>query len=185
MEERLNFGEISALVVDGDRFSSGIVNQILRGFGFKRYLVVEDGETAQKHLANGGYDLLITECQLNDMSGADLIRWVRHNSKDTVRHITVLLLTGYTHYSHVIEARDSGVNSVVRKPVAPNVLFDHISWSAKTERPFIEADEYYGPCRRFRYGEPSPGLNRRASDHYSDPIPRRPDEASKNEEAAS
>lgn len=185
MEEKLNFAEISALVVDSDRFSSNIINQILRGFGLRRHLIVESGEAAQKLLSNGGFELLLTECKLPDMSGADLIHWVRHNTDDKLRHITILLLTGYTQFSSVIGARDVGVNSVVRKPVSPHVLFDHVAWAARTERPFIEADEYYGPCRRFHFDEAPPGQSRRASDHYAGPAITRSPEAQATEEARS
>ena len=48
MDEKLNFSQISALVVDGDRFSSGIISQILRGFGLARHSVVGTIEDAKK-----------------------------------------------------------------------------------------------------------------------------------------
>lgn len=185
MSDKLNFTGVSALVVDNDRYSAGIISQILRGFGLSRHVFVDSGADAKKYLNNGRYEFVITECILPDMKGAELIRWVRHHSKDALRQMPVILLTGYTHYSNVTAARDSGVSSVVRKPVSPAVLFDHIAWSAKTERPFIEADEYAGPCRRFRFGEAAPGLNRRVGDHLPDPVAPRQPEASDTEEEAS
>jgi two-component system, chemotaxis family, chemotaxis protein CheY len=168
VEEKINFTGISALVVDGDRFSTSIIGQILRGFGLSHYVVVATGDDAKKHLATNKYDLLISESFLADMKGADLIRWVRRQPNTTLKYLPIVVLTGYTPFSNVTTARDCGVNSVVRKPVAPNTLFDHIVWSAKTERPFIEAEEYAGPCRRFREGDPAPGFNRRVSDRYGD-----------------
>ncbi len=185
MSDRLNFTEIAALVVDNDRYSAGIISQILRGFGLSQQVFVDDGAGAKKYLVRRPYDLLITECILPDMKGAELIRWVRRNSSDRLRLMPVILLTGYTHYSNVTTARDSGVSSVVRKPVSPAVLFDHIAWAAKSDRPFIEADEYSGPDRRFRFGEAAPGLNRRLGDHVPDPVmPRPPEAQSSNEEKA-
>lgn len=183
MEEKVNFTGISALVADSDRFCTSIIGQILRGFGLSRHVIVEAGEEAKKHLATNKYDLLITECILADMKGADLIRWVRRQTDTKLRYLPILVLTGYSHYSHVTTVRDCGVNSVVRKPVAPSVLFDHIVWSAKTDRPFIDADEYAGPCRRFKYGDPAPGLNRRASDRYGELVPNTKPNADMNKEA--
>lgn len=167
MEERLNFSQITALVVDGDRFSTGIVSQILRDFGLTRHYVTQTGEDAKKLLGAEKFDLLITECVLPDMNAAELVRWVRRHGSTRLRYIPVVMLTGYTHISNVMAARDSGVNSVVKKPVAPITLFDHIAWSARLERPFIEADGYVGPCRRFKFGEAAPGLNRRSTDHVA------------------
>ena len=164
MEERLNFSELSTLVVDGERYSASIISQILRGFGMTRINVVGTAEDAKKHLVTGIYHLLITEIDLADSSLGDFVSWIRHSPKDKLRYIPIVVLTGYTFFSWVETARDSGVNSVVRKPVSPAVLFDHIAWSARTERPFIDADGYAGPCRRFRFGEPAPGFSRRVSD---------------------
>jgi DNA-binding response OmpR family regulator len=167
VEERLNFSQITALVVDGDRYSTGIVNQILRGFGLTRLYITPTGDEAKKLLGAERFDLLITECVLPDMNAGTLVRWVRHHASPRLRYMPIVMLTGYTHLSNIMTARDSGVNSVVKKPVAPNTLFDHLAWSARTERPFIEADGYVGPCRRFKFGEPAPGLNRRSTDHAS------------------
>lgn len=168
MNEKLNFSGISALVVESDRYSASIIGQMLRGFGLSRHTVVATIEEAKKLLANGSFHLLITETVLTDGSLSDFVNWVRRSSKDELRHLPVVVLTGYSYYSRVTIARDSGVNSVVRKPVSPAVLFDHIAWSAKTDRLFIEADGYAGPCRRFRFGDPAPGFSRRMSDHPPD-----------------
>lgn len=165
MGERLNFSQISALVVDSDRFSTGIIGQILRGFGMTRHRVVGTVEEAKKLLATGGFHLLITESNLPDSSLSDFLAWIRYSPKTELRFIPVVVLTGYAFFSRVTMARDAGVNSVVRKPVSPATLFDHIVWSAQMDRPFIDADAYAGPCRRFRLGDPAPGFSRRVSDH--------------------
>ena len=168
MEEKLNFSQITALVVDGDRYSTGIVSQILRGFGLNRHFIAPDGDAAKKLLGAEKFDLLIMESVLPDMNAGELVRWVRKHASLRLRYMPIVMLTGYAHISNITAARDSGVNSVVRKPVAPSTLFDHIAWSARMERPFIEAEGYVGPCRRFKFGEPAPGLNRRSTDHQAD-----------------
>jgi two-component system, chemotaxis family, chemotaxis protein CheY len=168
VEEALNFSQLAALVIDSDRYSQGIVTQILRGFGLTRQSAARTGNDAKKLLLGSHYDLVVTECVLPDMHAAELVRWIRRLTNPAVKYVPVIMLTGYAQYSNVAAARDSGANSFVRKPVAPAVLFDHIAWSAKMERPFIEADGYTGPCRRFKYGEPAPGMNRRKSDRPGD-----------------
>ena len=182
MEERLNFSKITALVVDGDRYSTGIVSQILRGFGLNRHFIAPNGVEAKKLLAADKFDLMITECILPDMNAGELVRWVRRHANLRVRYMPIVMLTGYAHVSNITAARDSGVNSVVRKPVAPTTLFDHIAWSARTDRPFIEADAYAGPCRRFKFGEPAPGFNRRSTDHPPDEAETQPADNEKLEE---
>jgi len=171
VEESFNFSGISALVIEPDRYSAGIVGQILRGFGVFELIVVTTGEEAKKLLESGRFHLLVTESLLPDVKLAALMRWVRRHRNSNLRFISIVVLTGYTQYSWVTYARDAGANSVVRKPVAPITLFDHILWSAKLRRPFIDADHYAGPCRRFRSGSSLPGQSRRVTDSPSIDFP--------------
>jgi CheY-like chemotaxis protein len=164
LAEKLNFAQIEALVVDADQYSTSILGQILRGFGLSKHIMIETGEEATKRLANGHFDLLICDALLPDMNAGDLIRWVRRQPAIAVKYMPIVVLTGYTQHTNVVNMRDAGANIVVRKPVAPNILFDHIAWSARTERPFIETDNYIGPDRRFKNTGPPDGVGRRKSD---------------------
>ena len=53
---------------------------------------------------------------------------------------------------------------VVKKPVSPRLLFDRLSWIARTPRPFVETDDFAGPDRRFREVAPPNGQYRRSTD---------------------
>ncbi len=164
MAEKLNFEQIEALVVDADQYSTSILGQILRGFGLSRHTMIETGEEAMRRLPSGHFDLLICDALLPDMNAGDLIKWVRRQPGIPLKYIPIVVLTGYTQYSNVVNMRDAGGNIVVRKPVSPNVLFDHIAWSARTDRPFIETDNYIGPDRRFKNTGPPNGAGRRKTD---------------------
>ena len=157
-------------MVDHDRFSTGIVSQILRGFGLSNHIIIGTGKEAKKLLAGGRFHLLISESLLPDMKLADLVRWIRRHTDTKIRYMPVVVLTGYTQFSRVAHARDAGVSSVVRKPVSPTTLFDHVLYAARTERPFIDADDFAGPDRRFRPHDAAAGLNRRTSDHAADDL---------------
>ena len=171
MEDKLNFSQVAALIVDADHYSTNILSQILRGFGLSRHNIVENAESAKLLLQKDHYDLVICEAVLSDMPAAEFIRWIRLQPKPAVKFIPVVMLTGYTQFSNVAAARDSGANSVVRKPVAPTTLFDHMVWSARTERPFVETKGYAGPCRRFKYAEPPCGVGRRETDQLAETLP--------------
>ncbi|MGA7673734.1 MAG: response regulator [Rhizomicrobium sp.] len=168
MEGKLNFSQVAALIVDGDNYATGILGQILRGFGLTRHTIASDGETAQRLFQGSHYDLVICEYVLQDMQGADFVRWIRRLPDARLKTVPVILLTGYTQFSNVAAARDSGANIVIKKPIAPNVLIDHIAWSAEGERPFIETNNYIGPCRRFKCTGPPGGIGRRSTDLSAD-----------------
>jgi len=162
--EKLNFSQIEALVVDADQYSTSILGQILRGFGLTKHVTIETAEDAKRRLPTGKFDLLICDAVLPDMHASDLIKWIRSQAALNVKYMPVVVLTGYTQFSNVVVMRDAGANIVVRKPVSPNVLFDHVAWSARTDRPFIETDTYIGPDRRFKNTGPPDGVGRRKTD---------------------
>jgi CheY-like chemotaxis protein len=164
VQEKLNFSQVAALVVDNDSYATGILGQILRGFGLTRHTIAEDGETGRRLVQAGHYDMVICEYVLPDMAGTDFVRWLRRLPEPQIKAVPVILLTGYTQFSSVAAARDCGANIVVKKPISPNVLFDRIAWSAESERPFIETSSYVGPCRRFKSSGPPNGIGRRATD---------------------
>jgi CheY-like chemotaxis protein len=164
VHEKLNFSQVTALIVDNDGYATGILGQILRGFGLTKHTIAEDGETGRQLLQTNHYDVVICEYVLPDTSGTDFVRWLRRLPESHIKTVPVILLTGYTQFSSVVAARDCGANIVVKKPISPNVLFDRIAWSAESERPFIETDSYVGPCRRFKSVGPPGGIGRRATD---------------------
>lgn len=168
MPEKLNFAQIEALVIDSDQYSTSILGQILRGFGLSRHIMIDTGEEATRRLSNGHFDLVICDAILPDMHGGDLVKWIRRQPSLALKYVPIVVLTGYTQYSNVVNMRDAGANIVVRKPVSPNVLFDHIAWSARTERAYIETDNFIGPDRRFKNTGPPDGAGRRKTDLTTD-----------------
>ncbi|HEY0282429.1 MAG TPA: response regulator [Rhizomicrobium sp.] len=164
MDEKLKFSQITALVVDNDQYATNILGQILRGFGLAKHLVAENGEDGKRHLERSRFDLIICEAVLPDMPAGELVRWIRRHENPLIKYLSIVTLTGYTQPSNVFAVRDSGTNTVVGKPVAPNVLFDHIAWITRADRPFIETDSYVGPCRRFKNMGPPDGIGRRKTD---------------------
>lgn len=162
--EKFNFRQVNVLIVDNDQYSISILGQILRGFGAASQTTAGTGEQAMQLLQSEHFELLLCESKLPDMDGADLVRWLRRSDKTPMRYMPVVMLTGYTQFAYVTAARDAGVNHVVRKPVSPAILLDHILWSAQSDRPLIETLTYIGPDRRFKFMGPPDGIGRRASD---------------------
>ena len=161
---RLNLGKVSAVLVDSDKYSQELVAQMLRGFGLERLAVLSTGEIAKERIQAGGIDLCIFEANLPDILGFDLVRWVRRLDNQQIRFVPIVMLTGYTQATAVAKARDCGANVVIRKPVSPQILYDRISWVARSQRPFVECEAYIGPDRRFKSIGPPSGVGRRSTD---------------------
>jgi CheY-like chemotaxis protein len=166
-ELRLNFTDVTALVVDRDPYSLALTRQILRGFGVASQFQASTGAEAQNLLLRSDVDLCLIEADLPDMTGFDVVRWMRRRGEQTIRFVPILILSGYTQMRSIAASRDCGANAVVRKPFSPRTMFDHIAWAAGSKRPYLDSPAYLGPDRRFR-GEAEDAPQRRLTDRNDD-----------------
>ena len=74
---------------------------------------VQSGETAQKAIAEGNWDLVIVDYSLPGMNGLELVRRIRTENDSA---IPWLLITAYGHQKVLQEAVSLGANAVLTKP---------------------------------------------------------------------
>ena len=58
------------------------------------------------------------------------------------------MTSAYSEIERVIMSRDAGVNEFLVKPVTVHTLYQRIRKIIESDRSFIRAAEYAGPCRR-------------------------------------
>ena len=75
--------------------------------------------------------------------------------------VPIIMLTAHSSLERVIQARDSGVNEFLTKPVTASGLYSRISTVIESPRQFVRASEYFGPDRR-RTVKEFMGLERRS-----------------------
>lgn len=161
---RLNLKGVTSLLLDSDQFSRGLVASMLRGFGMDPPVIGQTGAEAMSYLSGNSIDLCIMEAMLPDMTGAELIRWLRRPEMEALRFVPIVVLTSYAQLRLISAARDGGANIILRKPISPQGLFDRIAWVARVQRPFIDAGNYMGPDRRFQSTDPPDGVYKRGDD---------------------
>jgi DNA-binding response OmpR family regulator len=74
------------------------------------------------------------------------------------------MVTGHATMGHVREARDAVVDEILTKPVAARDLVDRLHQVVEHRRPYVRADDYFGPERRRRTDPGYDGPKRRAGD---------------------
>jgi CheY-like chemotaxis protein len=163
-QSRLNLKNITALLADRDPFTRGLIAQMLRGFGIDNLLIASNGAEAKELVLANRTDILFLEGALPDMNTGEFIAWIRRQASNPVRFVPIIVLSGYTQLKMIASARDGGAHTVVRKPVAPQTLFDRICWAANFSRPFLESPRYIGPDRRFHEVPPPDEKLKRETD---------------------
>lgn len=112
------------LIVDDFSTMRRIIKNLLRDLGFANTHEADDGVTALPMLRNGDFDFLVTDWNMPGMSGIDLLREVRKDSR--LASLPILMVTAEAKRDQIIEAAQAGVNGYVVKPFTAQVLKEKI-----------------------------------------------------------
>jgi two-component system chemotaxis response regulator CheY len=115
-----NFG-IKVLVVDDFPTMRRIVKNLLKQIGFENIDEAEDGVQALNKLKGGNYGLVVSDWNMPNMQGIDLLRKVRQDD-EPLKNIPFLMVTAEAEKEKVIEAIKAGVDNYIVKPFTAEVL---------------------------------------------------------------
>ena len=116
--------DIKILVVDDFSTMRRIIKNLLRDLGFTNVDEADDGKTALPILKQGHIDFLITDWNMPEMTGIDLLKAVR--ADPALASIPVLMVTAEAKREQIIAAAQAGVNGYVVKPFRAAVLKEKI-----------------------------------------------------------
>lgn len=150
----INLTGAVTMVVDDSNFAAEITANALLGFGIRTRHSCRNAPDAQSILAGAEIDLLIVDCEMDGMSGFEMVEWLRRSGPPNA-FVPVIMTAGHIRRSMVARARDCGANFIITKPFSAAGLLERIVWVARDGRPFLEVGDYFGPDRRFRSVEPS------------------------------
>ena len=104
------------LVVDDFSTMRRIVRNLLVELGFTNTLIqeAEDGNAALAMLRSQSFDLVVTDWNMPNMTGIDLLRAIRADA--ALKAMPVLMVTAANNRDQIIAAAQSGVNGYVVKP---------------------------------------------------------------------
>jgi two-component system, chemotaxis family, chemotaxis protein CheY len=108
------------MVVDDFSTMRRIVRNILKQLGFTNIEEAEDGSVALEKLKEGEFQFVITDWNMPNMTGLDLLKSIRGNER--LKDIPVLLVTAEAEKENVVQAAQAGVNDYVVKPFTADVL---------------------------------------------------------------
>ncbi|MGC9161696.1 response regulator, partial [Acidithiobacillus sp.] len=99
---------IHILVVDDFSTMRRIVRNLLREIGFTNFDEAEDGVQALQKLRNRSFDFVVTDWNMPNMQGIDLLRAIRADPQ--LKHIPILMVTAEAKRENILEAAQAGVN---------------------------------------------------------------------------
>jgi two-component system, chemotaxis family, chemotaxis protein CheY len=111
---------MKVLIVDDYSTMRRIIKNLLREVGIANTTEADDGTTALPVLQAGDVDLVITDWNMPDMTGIDLLKAIRGNP--ALQSLPVLLVTAEAKRNQIIEAAEAGVNGYIVKPFSAQTL---------------------------------------------------------------
>ncbi|WP_043748730.1 chemotaxis response regulator CheY [Imhoffiella purpurea] len=112
------------LIVDDFSTMRRIIKNLLRELGFNNTTEADDGSTALPMLKGGNFDFLVTDWNMPNMEGIELLRQVR--ADPALKSLPVLMVTAEAKRDQIVEAAQAGVNGYIVKPFTAETLKEKI-----------------------------------------------------------
>ena len=102
------------LVVDDYKTMLRIISNLLKQLGFENVEEASDGTEALDKMKKGSYGLVISDWNMEPMTGYELLLKVRPD--DALRRTPFIMVTAESKTENVIAAKKAGVNNYIVKP---------------------------------------------------------------------
>tara|TARA_Y100000034_G_C6909057_1_gene422893 strand:+ start:379 stop:765 length:387 start_codon:yes stop_codon:yes gene_type:complete len=116
--------KMKILIVDDFATMRRVIRNLLKSLGFENFEEAEDGTKALKILNKTKIDFVVTDWNMPNMTGIELLREIRKDSK--LSHIPVLMVTAEQKREQIIAAAQAGVNGYIVKPFNGETLSEKI-----------------------------------------------------------
>lgn len=108
------------LVVDDFNTMRRIVKNCLKQLGFENISEAEDGRIALTKLTDGDFKFIISDWNMPNMMGIELLKAVRGDPK--LKEVPFLMVTAESQKENVLEAAKAGVSNYIIKPFTADIL---------------------------------------------------------------
>ena len=105
---------MKVLVVDDYKTMIRIIRNLLRQLGFANVDEASDGSSALDLMRQNEYGLVISDWNMEPMTGYELLREVR--ADDRLSRTPFIMVTAESKTDNVIAAKKAGVNNYIVKP---------------------------------------------------------------------
>lgn len=115
---------IKILVVDDFATMRKVVRNLLKQVGYENIIEAEDGVMALKALKSQKIDFVISDWNMPNMTGLELLKAVR--ADEDLKKTPFLMVTAEALQDNVITAVKAGVSNYIVKPFTAEVLNEKI-----------------------------------------------------------
>ncbi len=111
---------LAVLVVDDYATMRRIIRNLLQQLGFTDVDEAADGEQALAKLRDKDFDLVISDWNMEPMTGLDLLKAVRADAR--LKALPFIMVTAESKTENVVAAKQAGVSNYIVKPFNAEIL---------------------------------------------------------------
>ncbi len=111
---------MKVLIVDDYNTMLRIIRNLLQQIGFKDITEAADGEEALEKFNADDFGLVISDWNMEPMSGYDLLKSIRAGNKNA--SVPFIMITAESKTENVIKAKQAGVSNYIVKPFNAETL---------------------------------------------------------------
>ena len=105
---------MKVLVVDDYKTMVRIIRNLLKQLDFNNVDEAADGTAALRKLRDGDFGLVISDWNMEPMTGIQLLKEVRSDEK--LKELPFIMVTAESKTENVVAAKQAGVNNYIVKP---------------------------------------------------------------------
>ncbi len=141
---------IKVLIVDDEPSMRKVTRALLQAIGVKTIYEAPDGGRGLDAIRTHAPDIVILDWEMPSPNGPEFMRAVRSPGDFPLPDVPVIMLTGHSERSRVMEAMRLGVNEYLLKPVSSVALLARIVSILSKPRKMKKQGDYYGPEPRIK-----------------------------------
>lgn len=113
---------LRVLVVDDSAMARKHIAKVLNNMGINRIVMAENGKEAVDIFgqAQEAFDLIVTDYNMPEMDGQELVSYVRNEMANT--YIPILMVTSEHNEARLSQVQQSGVSAICDKPFDPSTV---------------------------------------------------------------
>jgi two-component system chemotaxis response regulator CheY len=115
---------MNILIVDDYKTMLRIIRNLLRQHDFQNVDEATDGAAALSMLRTGSYGLVISDWNMQPMTGLQLLQEVRADAK--LKNMPFIMVTAESKTENVVAAKQAGVSNYIVKPFNAETLKEKI-----------------------------------------------------------
>ena len=112
--------KLPIMIVDDYSTMLRIMKNLLRQLDFENVEEATDGSMALSKLKLGHYGLVISDWNMQPVTGLDLLKQVRADAQ--LKHLPFIMVTAESKTENVIAAKEAGVTNYIVKPFNAETL---------------------------------------------------------------